>query len=82
MGKKPKSVNHIICECSKRAQTEYKHRHDNVARIIHWELSKECDLPHASKWYEDAPERVVETENGKLLWDLTIQTDHVIESSA
>lgn len=49
-GKNAESVNHIICECSKPAQTEYKCRHDNGTRIIHWELSKENDLPHASKW--------------------------------
>ena len=51
-----------------------------MARIIPWELSKEYDLPHASKWYEHALERVVEIEKGNLLWDFTIQTDHVIEN--
>ena len=50
-----------------------------MARIIQWELLKENDLSHASKWYEHVPERVVESDEGKLLWDFTIQTDHVIE---
>ena len=67
------------CECSNLAQTEYKRRHDNVARIIHWERLKKNNLPHASKWYEHVPERVVESHEGKLLWDFTIQTDHVTE---
>lgn len=49
-----------------------KRRHDNVARTIHWEISKENDLPSASKWYENVPERVVESVEGN-------QTDHVIE---
>ena len=60
-------------------QTEYKQHHDNVARIIHWELSKENDLLYVSKWYEHVPERVSESDEGKLLWDCTIQTDHIIE---
>ena len=32
------SVSHVISECTKLAQTEYTKRHDNVARMIHWEL--------------------------------------------
>ena len=30
-GEKGESVNHIVCECKKLAQREYKQRHDNVA---------------------------------------------------
>ena len=29
------SMGHLVGECSELAQTEYKHRHDNVARMIH-----------------------------------------------
>ena len=32
------SINHIISECSKLAQKEYKTRHDWVGTVIHWEL--------------------------------------------
>ena len=38
-GVKVESVRHIISGCEKLAQKEYKRRHDNVARIIHWKLS-------------------------------------------
>ena len=31
------TINHIISECSKLAQKEYKTRHDNVGKVIHWE---------------------------------------------
>ena len=37
---KQESVNHIICECSKLAPTDYRARQDNVARIIPWHLAK------------------------------------------
>ena len=33
------TVTHIICQCRKLAQKEYKRRHD-VARALHWELCK------------------------------------------
>ena len=39
---------HIIFECSKLAQKEFKQRQDNVARIIHWEIRKKYGLPRAT----------------------------------
>ena len=39
-GKREESVQHIINECEKLAQKQYKRRHDNVAKKIHWELCK------------------------------------------
>ena len=35
------SVCHLVSECKKLAQKEYKRRRDCVARIIHWKL---CEL--------------------------------------
>ena len=32
------------------------------------------------KWYENEPESVLENEDYKILWDFSIQTDHVIEA--
>lgn len=31
------SVSHIIYEYKKTARTEYKGRHGNIARVVHWE---------------------------------------------
>ena len=39
-----KTINHIVSSCSKLAQKEYKKRHNNVARAIHWDLSGKCGL--------------------------------------
>ena len=35
-GKKNETISHIVRECEKLAQKEYKRMHDNVARIVHW----------------------------------------------
>ena len=79
-GSKGETVAHVVSECSKLAQTEYKGRHDNVARYIHWQLCGKCGLERASSWYEQKPEGVVESESFKILWDFTVQCDREIEA--
>ena len=34
------TVFHIVSECRVHAQTEYKGRHDKLAKVIHWDLCK------------------------------------------
>ena len=79
-GVKDETVGHLLCECSKMAQIQYKHRHDNVARIVHWAIAKQRGLEVEEKWYEHKPEPVIENANIKMLWDFTIQTDREIEA--
>ena len=78
--KADESIDHIVSGCSKLAQKEYKRRHDNLGKIVHWKVAKECRFEVASKWYEHEPESVLENEDYKILWDFSIQTDHVIEA--
>ena len=74
------TVGHVVCECSKLAQRDYKARHDSVAKAVHWNLCKKFDLECKEKWYEHEPEKVIESDTEvKILWDFSIQTDHVIE---
>ena len=51
-GEKDESMGHLVGECSKIAQAEYKHRHDNVARMFHWNIAHSYGLDVSSKWYE------------------------------
>ena len=37
------------------------------------------DMSRGEKWYEHQPEEVMENEKCKILWDMNIQCDHVIE---
>ena len=68
-------INHLLSECPKLAQTEYKRRHDNVAKGVHWDLCKHYGVERGDKWYEHVPEPVVESSDVKILCDFTIQTD-------
>ena len=72
------TINHIISECSKLAQREYKARHDGVGKVIHWEMCKKCKFDHTNKWYMHNPTPVLENDMHKLLWDFNIQTDLLI----
>jgi len=43
-GEKPETIQHIISGCEKLAPTEYKERHDNVAKIVQMTLLEEYNL--------------------------------------
>ena len=79
-GQVDETVNHIISECSKLAQKEYKRRHDWAGKRIHWEVCRKNGIEVKPKWYEHQPEAVQENERYKILKDFNIQTDHVIEA--
>ena len=74
------SINHIVSGCSKLTQKEYKRRHNNLEKIVHWKLARKCNFEAGDKWYEHEPESVLENEDYKILWDFSIKTDHAIES--
>ena len=73
-------MRHIVCECPMLTQREYIRRHDWVGRKIHWEVWRNIGFDVNEKWYKREPEKVVENDPWKILWDFTIQTDHVIEA--
>ena len=74
------SIDHIVSGCSKLAQKEYKRRHDNLGKIVHWKLTRKCNFEAGDKWYEHEPGSVLENRDYKILWDFSIQTDHVMEA--
>ena len=71
------TINHIISECIKLAQKEYKTRHDWEDKVIHWELCKKLKFDHPNKWYMRNPESILKNEMPKLLYYFDIQTDHL-----
>ena len=79
-GDRDETINHIISECSKLTQKEYKARHNWVGKVIHWEMCKKLKFDHANKWYMHNPTPVLENDTHKLLWDFNIQTDLLISA--
>ena len=74
------TINHIISECSKFAQKEYKTRHDWVGKVIHWEMCKKFKFNDTNKWYMHHPAHVLENNTHKLLWDFDMHADHKISA--
>ena len=79
-GERDETVMHILSECEKLAQGEYKKRHDRVASIIHWELCEIHGFRRCKNWFEHRAEKVLENNEVKILWDFNIHTDRVIEA--
>ena len=77
-GETGKTISHIVGECSKLALREYKRRHNNVARMIHWKLCEKFNLKKSEKWYLQNPQTVSEKVNHKLIWGMNIQCDIII----
>jgi len=79
-GAAEETVAHIVSECQKLAQKEYKEvRHDNLAKVIHWKLCEKWGFEKSDKWYTHKPEKVLESDECKILWDFPIQTDKTLE---
>ena len=73
-------IDHIVSVCMKLAKKNYKRRHDNLGKIVHWMLARKCNFEAGDKWYEHEPESVLEHEDYKIFWDFSIQTDHFREA--
>ena len=65
-GDRDETINHIISECSKLAQKEYKTRHDWVVKGIHWELCKRLNFDQTNKLYMHKTESVPRMRRMKL----------------
>ena len=72
------TINHIVTECPKIAQKEYKRRHDCIGWRINWEICGANGIHVKSNWYEHQREVVIENDSCKILWNFTVHTDHFI----
>ena len=44
------SIHHVVSGCSKLAQKEHERRHDNLGKIVHWKLARNCNFEVGGKW--------------------------------
>ena len=69
MRKKDKSIHHIVSECRKLEQKNYKTKHDWVGKVIHWELRKRLKFDHTTKCYMHKPEFVLGNQAREIFWE-------------
>ncbi|CAK1579741.1 unnamed protein product [Parnassius mnemosyne] len=76
----PETIQHITGACTTLTQTDYTHRHNQVANVIHQKLA----LKHAlikntnTPYYNYTPKITLENTTHKLLYDRAILTDKTI----
>ena len=70
-GDRDEIINHLISECSKLSQKEYKARHDWVGKVIHKEMCKKFKFDHANKWYMHNPAPVLKMTHKNSYGTLT-----------
>ena len=51
-----------------------------VAKTLHWKISKEYNMLCSEKLYNHTPEKLVESDRPKILWDYDVRTDHRIQA--
>ena len=73
------TITHIIFECPKLLQKEYKRLHDGIGKNLYWDISRNKGFNVSEKWYEHKPLPCTENESFKILWDFHIQKDNIIE---
>ena len=78
-GEQGESVGHLISGYEILAQREYKRRHDNVAKIVHWTLCRRYGLERAAHWYDHDLKGMVESGEIEVLRHFKIQCDYHIE---
>src|SRR6185436_14974889 len=72
---KDETVDHLVSACSKIPQTDYKERHDKVAAMLYWNLCKKYSIPTTNNWWAHKVEKVLETNDVKILWDFKLEID-------
>ncbi|KAJ0176683.1 hypothetical protein K1T71_007862 [Dendrolimus kikuchii] len=73
------TIQHITGACASLVQNDYKHRHDQVASILHQHLCHHYKfIKKKIPYYKYKPETIVENKNYKIYWDRTIITDKTV----
>ena len=74
-GQAEETILHLLSSCPSLAVSAYLYRHNLVASVLHWHLSKMYSFPlRATSWFTHKPQPVVENSNAKLLWDFSLMS--------
>ncbi|XP_063891684.1 uncharacterized protein LOC135117143 [Helicoverpa armigera] len=76
----PETIQHITGACTTLTQTDYTHRHNQVANIIHQKLALKHRLIQDTNtpYYKYTPQTVLENNTHKLYYDRAILTDRTV----
>lgn len=73
------TIQHITGACKTLVQTDYKHRHDQVASIVHQYIAHKYKfIENKVTYYKYNPTNVLENAYCKIYWNRTIIADETI----
>ena len=52
-----------------------------VGQCIHRKICQHYNAPYAKNWYKHKPQKVLQTESARILWDFSIHTDRTIQAN-
>ena len=66
-GQVEETIVHLLPACPALVASVYLYRHNLVAAVIHWHLSKIYSFPvRATSWFTHKPQPIIETTTAKL----------------
>nr|XP_027199818.1 uncharacterized protein LOC113793939 [Dermatophagoides pteronyssinus] len=80
-GKAKKSVDHLATKCGRILDTDYKRRHNEIVRCLHFMFTKRYGLSRRNKLKNYKVENVLSNERVLIKSDLPIQTQLRIENN-
>ena len=74
---------HIAAGCPALAGKQYKTRHDNVSRRVHWHLCRKYGIECPEKWYQHNPQHVSENKDASvsIWWEVVVKTDRKVSNN-
>ncbi|KAL1448377.1 hypothetical protein WDU94_008928 [Cyamophila willieti] len=79
---KPETIQHVTSACSHMCQTEYLHRHNQVAAIIHQQICSNLKLlEEKAPYYKYKPAAVLESTRYTVYYDRSVITDRTVSNN-
>lgn len=78
---KEETIDHIITACSILAACQYIERHDQICKLVHFEICKGLKINTTEKWYNHTPNPVTTTGPITIIYNQPIHTDRTIPAN-
>ena len=56
------TLDHLLSSCEALVKSEYIHRHNTVAKYIHWNICRASNFECSSVWWNHQPSSVLDSE--------------------
>ena len=65
------SIDHLATKCNRLLDRQYKRRHDNITKLIHFNILKKFGFKNTQSLAKHKPEGVTENEKAKVYFETT-----------